>query len=79
MFSLKTIAQPAFTIQNIKGDCEGSSTGSFDVLVSSADGATVTIFILGPPNLGPFTATVGTAFPITGLVEQRLQENLGQS
>ena len=48
--SFKSYAQPAFTIQNVKGACEGFNNGSFEVLVTAGSG-TIEIFYFGG---GPF-------------------------
>ncbi|MEP6734597.1 MAG: gliding motility-associated C-terminal domain-containing protein [Chryseolinea sp.] len=66
LLSYKTYAQPVFTIQNIKGACEGSPNGSFDVLVTSATGP-INIFVFGPPNQGPISASLNVPVTITGL------------
>ena len=66
-FSYKSIAQPTFTVQNVKGACEGFPNGSFDVLVNSASGAVNIFYFSGPLFGGPFPATVGTPITIPGL------------
>ena len=58
LFSLSAYAQPTFVVQNIKGSCEGFNNGSMEVIVTSGV-EPVTVFLIGPPNLGPFTATIG--------------------
>ena len=59
------VAQPVYTIQNIKGSCEGLSNGSFEVLVTAATG-NVSVFFFGPPSGGP-AATVGVPVVISNL------------
>ena len=65
-FSYKAYAQPTFAIQNVKGACEGSPNGSFEVLVTSGTG-TITVFSFGPPTQGPVVATVGVPVLISNL------------
>ncbi|MBA4055758.1 MAG: hypothetical protein C0490_13665, partial [Marivirga sp.] len=66
-FSYKSFAQPTFSVQNVKGSCEGFSNGSFEVLVSSGVGPVNIFYFSGPAFGGPFPATVGTPVQITGL------------
>jgi SprB repeat len=66
-FSYTSYGQlPAFSIQNVKGACEGFSNGSIEVLVTSATGS-VNVFYFGPAVGGPFAATIGIPLPLTGL------------
>ena len=57
--SYKSYAQPSFTIQNIKADCEGSNTGSFEVLVSAGVRSREMFLFLDHPMPGPLPATIG--------------------
>ena len=49
----------------MKGDCEGSSSGSLEVVVTSANGP-IEIYVIAP-LIGPFPATVGSPVLITDL------------
>ncbi len=67
LFSFETYGQkPVFTVNNIKGACEGFPNGSFEVTVTSASG-TADIFYFGPAFGGPIPASVGVPVSITGL------------
>ena len=65
-FSYVSWAQPVFTIQNVKGSCEGFANGSLEVLVSSGS-SPISIFFFGPVSGGPILASVGVPVTITGL------------
>jgi hypothetical protein len=66
-FTGVTLAQPTFTVQNIKDACDGAANGSFEVVVSAATTPPLRVFVFGPPDQGPINATVGTPLLITGL------------
>jgi hypothetical protein len=65
-FTGVTLAQPTFTVQNIKDACDGAANGSFEVVVSAATTPPLRVFVFGPPDQGPINATVGTPLLITG-------------
>ncbi|MDH4297599.1 MAG: SprB repeat-containing protein, partial [Cyclobacteriaceae bacterium] len=67
-FSYKSYAQPAFSVQNVKGACEGFNNGSFEVLVTAGTGTIEVFYFGGGPFFGgPIAATIGTPVLITGL------------
>src|SRR5258708_1256885 len=62
------LAQPTFSVTNVKNSCAGLNNGSFDVNILTANGA-VNLQIFGPPNFTRSTAA-GLTETFTGLKPQ---------
>ena len=62
------LAQPTFTITNVKNSCAGLNNGSFDVNILTANGPVI-LQVLGPPNFLRNTS-VGQTESFAGLKPQ---------
>jgi hypothetical protein len=65
--SYSGFAQPVFTVQNVKGSCDGFNNGSMEVLVTSATGTPNVYYFVTPFLFGPFPATVGVPLLVPNL------------
>ncbi|MEJ1241733.1 gliding motility-associated C-terminal domain-containing protein [Chryseolinea sp. T2] len=66
ILSYSAYAQPTFSVQNIKGACEGFPNGSLEVTIISGVNP-ITVYLFGPPNIVPISTTVGSTVVISSL------------